>query len=188
MLVLKNTFSKISEGIPDEGDKEKNYPFKVSDDLDSMMTLADVFSVAESHLNENEILTNVHKWIKQESSAFMANILNNNATTVCEIVSALEKYHFLAEQGLKLSSLREKSFTVALIRKFMTDQGTFIDIAKKHMDVDSFYKLTNTMIHPEHSLGRLGGKSSGLIVASHILSDAAKKDTSLSKIKTPNTW
>ncbi|MDA3886267.1 MAG: nucleotidyltransferase domain-containing protein [Candidatus Delongbacteria bacterium] len=175
-------------GIPDEGDKEKNFPFKVSDDLDSMMTLADVFSVAERHLNENEILTNVHKWIKQESSAFMANILNNNATTVSEIISTLEKYHFLAEQGLKLSSLRQKSFTVALIRKFMTEQRPFIDVAKKHLDVDSFYKLTNTLIHPEHSLGKLGGKSSGLIVASHILLDAAKKESSLSNIKTPKTW
>ena len=174
--------------IPDEGEKEKNFPFKAPDDVDSMMTLTDVFSVAERHLNEKEILTNVHKWIKQESSAFMANILNNNATTVSEIISALEKYHFLAEQGLKLSRLRQKSFTVALIRKFMSDQGTFIDIAKKYIDVDTFYKLTNNLIHPEHSLGKLGGKSSGLIVASHILSDAAKEEKSLSKIKIPKTW
>ncbi|MDA3838856.1 MAG: nucleotidyltransferase domain-containing protein [Candidatus Delongbacteria bacterium] len=174
--------------IHDEGDKEKNFPFKALDDIDSMMTLKDVFSVAERHLNEKEILTNVHKWIKQESSAFMANILNNNATTLSEIISALEKYHFLAEQGLELSTLRQKSFTVALIRKIMSDQGSFIDVAKKHLDVCAFYKLTENLIHPEHSLGKLGGKSSGLIVASHILSAVSEKEKSLSKIKTPKTW
>ncbi|MBN2789049.1 MAG: nucleotidyltransferase domain-containing protein [Candidatus Delongbacteria bacterium] len=174
--------------IPDECVKEKNFPFKALEDIDSMMTLTDVFSVAERHLTEEEILTNVHKWIKQESSAFMANILNNNATTVSEIISALEKYHFLAEQGLELSGLRQKSFTVALIRKFMSDQRTFIDVAKKHLNVDSFYKLTNNLIHPEHSLGKLGGKSAGLIVASHILLEDSNNAKKVKNLKIPKTW
>ncbi|NOR45958.1 MAG: hypothetical protein GQ534_10270, partial [Candidatus Delongbacteria bacterium] len=125
--------------VPENMDNEHNCPYQLADDIDSMTLICEVFKVAEDNLNENEILSNIYKWIKQESSVFMSSILNNDASGMDELISALEKYHFLSEQGLELSQLREKSFRVALIRRFMSDQGDFIDIAKQHLKVSSFY-------------------------------------------------
>ncbi|MCK5759710.1 MAG: pyruvate, phosphate dikinase [Candidatus Delongbacteria bacterium] len=174
----------VSENI----ENDQNCPYQLADDIDSMTLICNVFEVAENHLSENEILSNIYKWIKQESSVFMSSILNNNASEMSDLISALEKYHFLSEQGLELSSLRERSFRVALIRRLMSDQGDFIDIAKQHLEVNLFYDLTNYLIYPEHSHGKLGGKGSGLIVADHILRDASKNIPSLENIKTPKTW
>ncbi|NOR44630.1 MAG: pyruvate, phosphate dikinase [Candidatus Delongbacteria bacterium] len=75
-----------------------------------------------------------------------------------------------------------------MIRRLMSDQGDFIDIAKQHLKVSSFYDLTHYLIYPDHSHGKLGGKSSGLIVADQILKDESKKIPALENIKTPKTW
>ena len=172
----------------DDGSKEKNFPYQLTDKIDSMKLICDTFKIAEKHLTENQLLSNIHKWIKQESSAFMSNIFNNNVATINDLVRALERYHFLSEQGLELSDLREKSVTVSLIIRLLTDQRDFIDIAKKHLKVSSFYDLANNLICPDHSHGKLGGKSSGLIVADHILQKSSENVPSLRSIKTPKTW
>ena len=76
---------------------------------------------------------------------------------------------------LELSEPREKSLRVALIRRLLTDQSGYIDIAKRFADFDSFNDMLSRVIHPIGSHGKLGGKSAGMLLAKQILTNHEKE-------------
>ena len=86
-----------------------------------------------------------------------------------DINNAIERYHHLAPQMLELSEAREKGLRVAMIRRILTDQSDYIDIAKRFVDVNSFNELMNKIISPVGSHGKLGGKSAGLFLAHQMI-------------------
>ena len=90
------------------------------------------------------------------------NILENPGSSLAEIADVIERYHNLMPRGAELAAPREKGFRVALIRRLLTDQPDFIDIAKKFIPVTDFYDLLHRVIYPAGSQGKLGGKSAGL--------------------------
>ncbi|MCB0317103.1 MAG: pyruvate, phosphate dikinase, partial [Calditrichaeota bacterium] len=79
-------------------------------------------------------------------------------------------------------------FRVALIRRLLTDQSQFINIAKHFIEVDDFYNLLHHIIFPAGSHGKLGGKSAGLFLATQILKKNLEQQELLGDIKTPKTW
>ncbi|MFC2122033.1 PEP/pyruvate-binding domain-containing protein, partial [Bacteroidota bacterium] len=105
-----------------------------------------------------------------------------------EIISAIERYNHLVQQGLELSTSREMSFRVALIRTFLSDQPLLIDIAKQNVCVNDFNKLIRHLIFPVGGRGKLGGKGSGLFIAKQIITKSEKHNELLANIKTPKTW
>ncbi len=50
------------------------------------------------------------------------------------------------------------SFRVALIRRLLSDQPGFINIAKQFIEVDDFNDLMHHIIYPVGSQGKVGGK------------------------------
>ena len=155
---------------------------------DVLSTSEEIFKFASQHLSEQEILDHIQRWMKEDRSNFLVNILENPGSSLAEITDAIERYHNLAPQGAELSAPREKGFRVSMIRRLLTDQADFIDIAKHFISVDDFYDLLHRVIYPVGSQGKLGGKSSGLFLASQVLKKAAKEHDLLSKIRTPRTW
>ena len=67
-------------------------------------------------------------------------------------------------------------------------QPEFIEVAKQFIQVDDFNELIDYLIYPTGSHGRLGGKSSGLILAHQILKDSTQENELLRDVKTPKTW
>ncbi|HAQ60874.1 TPA: pyruvate, phosphate dikinase [Candidatus Delongbacteria bacterium] len=168
--------------------KDNNFPMSVVETYDILNKSSHVFDIASRHISEEDILDSIQKWIKEDRSGFMVNILENMSSSLSEISNAIERYHHLSSQGLELSKPRAKSFRVALTRRILTDQPGFIEIAKEHVRVDDFNNLMKTIIHPADSHGKIGGKSSGLFLAQHILKNSsADKDLS-EKIKFPKSW
>ncbi|MBN1129114.1 MAG: nucleotidyltransferase domain-containing protein, partial [Chitinispirillaceae bacterium] len=82
----------------------------------------------------------------------------------------------------------EKRLRVSLIRRFFSDDVTFINIAKRFLEVPDFFDLVTRIIFPTDSNGRLGGKSTGLFFAWHILLRAMDREGLFRGIKTPKTW
>ena len=82
-------------------------------------------------LSQNEVLNNIQKWIKEDRSGFLINTLEDSGSSLTDISNSIERFHHLVPQGLELSSPREISFMVALIRRVLSDQPGFISIAKK---------------------------------------------------------
>ena len=138
-----------------------NRPFQrqASNDIFAMST--EVFAVASKYLRPNDILENIQKWIKEDRSSFLVDTLVNPGSSLDEIAAAIERYHFIARQGMELTDPREKWFRVALIRRILSDQVQFIEVAKRFIDIDDFYDFMNYVIHSVGSHGKLGGKSAG---------------------------
>ncbi len=168
--------------------KEMNRPYQRQAGSDLMEASYKIFEVAGNHLTKKDILSSIQKWIKEDRSGFLVNILEDSGSSLAEIGSAIERYHHLAPQGLELSQPREISFRVALIRRLLSDQPDFINIAKNFVNVDDFNDIMQRIIYPVGSHGKVGGKSSGLFLAKHILENAPDPDNLIKNIKIPKTW
>ena len=173
------------------GDKlfsEVNKPYQKQENRDMIKLAYEVFNLASQNMPEKEILEHIQKWSKEDKSGFLSEILENSGSSLADITSAIERYYHLGPNMMELSPPRKKSFTIALIRRLLTDQYDFINIAKNYISINDFNDLLHHIISPLGSYGRLGGKSSGLFLAKNILKKAAKHSELLSKIKTPKTW
>lgn len=167
---------------------EVNSPYQNQPDTDLLSASYQIFDLAAQHLSEKEILNRIQKWTKEDRSGFLSEILENMGSSLAEIIAAVERYHHLAPHVLELSKPREKSFKIALIRRILTDQPAFIDIAKNFISIDSFYDLLQHVIYPVGSHGKLGGKSAGLFVAHHIIQHTENSAERFGKVKIPKTW
>lgn len=176
----KNEERELLKGI--------NSPFSVKGTEDFMTISEDVFKIASKHLSEKEILSNIQKWVQEDKTGFLVSILENPGASLAEIISAIERYHHLKNKGLGLSHTREKGFRVSLTRRLLTDQPQFIKIAENYIGMESFYKLFNRIIFSSGGYGKLGGKSSGVILATEILKKSSAENKFLQDIKTPKTW
>ena len=167
---------------------ESNFPYQVMESTGGKLSTTAIFSLAERHLSEEEILANLRTWINEDNSGFMANTFENTGSTLLDLCGAIERYYYLVTQGSVLSPLREKAFRVSLIRRLFTDQTSLIDIAKQYIEIKNFHELIHSIISPPGSHGKLGGKSAGLFIAKKILSATGKSHQFLNEIKTPKTW
>ncbi len=167
---------------------DDNRPYKATEKDNPLLTSYKIFKVAGEHLNEQAILNNIQKWIREDKTRFFVEILENTGSSLVEISSAIERFHHLSTQGLKLSETRKISFRVSLIRRLLSDQPKFIEIAKKFISVDDFAELVQRIIYPIGSHGKIGGKSSGLFLASQILKKSDPDNELFKNIKTPKTW
>jgi pyruvate,water dikinase len=165
-----------------------NRPFQEQASGDILALSNEVFAIANKYLPPEDILDNIQKWIKEDRSSFLIDTLVNPGSSLAEIGSAIERYHFIAKQGIELTDPREKWFRVALIRRILSDQVQFIEVAKRFIDMDDFYDFMNRVIHSIGSHGKLGGKSSGLFLAAQMLKKTPRPEEFLSEIKTPKTW
>lgn len=168
--------------------KETNQPYQKSPTRDILSLSYEIYNIASDNLSQQEVLNSIQKWIKEDRSGFLINTLEDSGSSLSDISNSIERFHHLVPQGLELSSPREISFMVALIRRVLSDQPGFISIAKKFIEVDDFNDLLNAIIYPVGSHGKLGGKSSGLFLAEHIVKKSSKDNDLLKSIKTPKTW
>jgi hypothetical protein len=168
--------------------REENRPYQRQPDSDLLAISQEIFDVAAKHLSSKDIHDKIHKWIKEDRSGFMANVLENTGSSLMEICNAIERFYHLAPQGLELSGPREISFKVSLIRRLLSDQASIINVAKKFIKIGAFNDLIKNIISPMGSYGKLGGKSSGLFVSEHIIKKRAQGEELLEKIRIPKTW
>jgi pyruvate,water dikinase len=148
----------------------------------------EVFTIASRHLSRDEILDHIQKWSREDRFSFLFNVLINPGSSLAKISTAIERYHLLAEQGVELTESREKWFRVALIRRILSDLPHFIDVAQHYIEIDDFNDYLQKNIYSINSHGKLGGKSSGLFLATQILKSLSLENALLKDVKTPKTW
>jgi len=147
-----------------------------------------VFAIAADHLPDHEIAEHIQRWITEDRTDFLANILEIPGASLQEVVSALQRFQHLVPRGLELSPQRETAFKASLGRRFFSDQPQFINIVKRHVTLEEYGDLTQRLIMPPNSHGRLGGKAAGMILAESILTPAGAAYPILQGIRTPRTW
>jgi predicted nucleotidyltransferase len=186
---LLSTFGPELTAPHGDGCADSNSP-SLKQTRESIFAVSDqVFAVAAQHLNDADILEKLHKWIQENKLSFLIKALDSGNTPLGQIVDAILRYRALADGENALAKPTEQWLRVALIRRFFSDNIAFINLAKRHLNVADFFELVPRIIYPPGSNGRLGGKSTGLFLAQHLLRRAAEKgERLLTELKTPKTW
>ena len=148
----------------------------------------ETFRIASEHLSENEILTCVTSWIKEDKSSFLVRALEQLDTPLGEIIEAIERYRHAGIDETELSLATQKGLRVSLTRRFFSESLAFINVAKKVITVKDFCDLLGKVIFPPRCHGKLGGKSAGLFLAKKIVDRYAADGSVLRQVKVPRTW
>ena len=148
---------------------ESNRP-RGRDAAPSATALADqVFDLAAAHLSEDEIIACVYNWIKQDRASFLVNTLENYHTSISEVSDAIQRYQHAGQDEVELSPSTRKGLLVSLVRRFLSDQLEYINVAKNYVDIRDFHQLIQRMIYPARGHGKTGGKGAGLFLAYQII-------------------
>ncbi len=167
---------------------DENRPYQQQPSVDILQVSSQVFTLASQQLPQSTILENIQRWIKEDRSNFLVDVLVNPGSSLAEISAAIERFHLLTPQGIELTAPRERWFRTALIRRVMSDQPSFIKVAMNYLEIDDFSGFMRRVIYPTGSHGMLGGKSAGLFLASQILKRSPRERELLQGVKTPRTW
>ncbi len=173
---------------PEEGDYDENRPYQVQMAGNILEVCDQVFEIASKHLSRNVILDNIQMWTKEDRVGFLVGVLGNPNSSLADISLAIERYRLLAEQGIELTSPREIWLRVALIRRILSDQPHYIEVAQHFIEIDDFSDIMRRSIFPTGSHGKPGGKGSGLFLASRILKESSQDHEQIKNVKMPKTW
>jgi len=186
---LLDTFGSELATPSGEGGADSNFPSHKQTRASILAVSEQVFAMAARHLSPTEILENLHKWIQENKLSFLIKAVDSANTPLGQIVDAILRYRALIDSEAALAEPTEQWLRVSLIRRFFSDNTKFISLAKRHLEVADFFELAPRIIFPAGSNGRLGGKSTGLFLAQHLLRRAAEKGEKLFEgIKIPKTW
>ncbi len=147
----------------------------------------EVFRIARARFSDGEILDLIRRWMHEDKLGFLGRVVNRNLSLV-EVAGAIRRYHRLSPEGAMPLSASKQGIAVSLIRRFLGEQLEFINVAKNFIDVRDFYHLLKNVIFSAESHGKLGGKSSGLYLATQILKSKRGVSELLADVKTPKTW
>lgn len=148
----------------------------------------EAFQIAEKHLADNDILSFVTRWIKEDKASYLVRALEDQDSALGEIIEAVERYRHgvVGEEELSISA--RKGIRVSLIRRFFSENLDFINVAKEFIEVRDFYDLLDKIIFPPRCHGKLGGKSAGLFLARKIIEKSPDANARLREVKVPRTW
>lgn len=171
-----------------ESEFDANSPsFKQS--RENILEISDqVFVIAAGNLSDNEILQCLQKWIHENKTSFLIKTIDSGNTTLSAIIDAILRYRAITGDSMVLAPSTEKWMRVSLIRRFFSENIEFINIAKRHLEVSDFFDLVPRIIYHSGSNGKLGGKSTGLFLARHILLKQPDGERLFAGIKIPKTW
>ncbi len=147
----------------------------------------EIFEIASRNLSDEKILGLIQKWLQEEKLSFLVQVLNRDLL-LSEVGDVIRRYYHLPERERYMASQSLRGVKVALIRRFLSTQLEYINIAKEFVEVADFYHLFRNTIFTSTSHGRLGGKTAGLFLATQILKKKGEEDGLLRDVRVPKTW
>ncbi len=145
------------------------------------------FDLAGKHLSDEDILRHIMRWIQEDKLGFLAQVINRNLS-IADVADAIRRYYDMGPHDHEIQSPSKSGIQISLIRRFLSEQSSYIDTAKNFLDIRDFYDLLGKVIFSVESRGKLGGKSSGMILAGNIIRRKNEEHNVLKNIKIPKTW
>ena len=167
---------------------ETNYPYQFKVDTEAAGTLDSVFDIAEEYLDEEEVFSSIQNWIREDQTGFLVNMLVQPNRSLNDILSALDRYMQLADQGMELSEARRQSVQMSLIRRLLSSQENYLQSAKDHIEIKDFQHLSKRIIYQSSSHGKLGGKGAGIFLAKEVIHKSNRNKELLKQVNIPKTW
>ncbi|MFA7626414.1 MAG: PEP/pyruvate-binding domain-containing protein [Candidatus Kapaibacterium sp.] len=183
-------FKKLGSNLDyDVVSAEINRPSKKSVLMQSFKFGHEIFELASRYFNEEEIIQKIQKWIHEEKSHILIKLLANQNSSLTDLADAIRRYHSINPGGSEIGATPTRhGIVVALIRRFLTEQLEFIDIAKNYFWEEDFYYLLQKLIFPAESHGKIGGKGAGLLLARKIIEKSNNFTETLRSVRFPKTW
>lgn len=167
---------------------ETNVPACRLADDDAYLLSDRPFELAGRHLSHSEIVAHVQNWMQEDKASNFLRVLNNPRSPLPEIVDAMRRFQYGIPDKSVLRSSTLKTLRVSLTQRLLTEQIDFVRVAKEYMEIRDFAALSERMVLPAGSHGRLGGKSAGMILAYRILERANGSDRPIGEVRIPKTW
>ena len=172
----------------DTSREDENQPLPLGEPEDVEARASEVFQIAADHLTEAEILSSLQVWIKEDRVNFLIVALESMSTTLVDIVGAIERYQHTGVDSHDLSPATQAGLKAALIRRLLTDHPETLNVARRFVEIEDFIDLVRHTVVLPKSQGRLGGKSSGLFLATQILRRSPEGAELLRDVRVPKTW
>ncbi len=173
---------------PGQGTGEVNQPGRRSSEDELTQLRGDVFRLAAEHMPADEIEAAILRWVREDRAGNLVRPLTDVSLPLGRLGEAVRRYQQVRARDLHLSEAAAAGLRVSLIRRLITDRLDFINISKRHIDIDDFLALTEHIVGPQAGTGKLGGKSAGLFLAQQILKRATASHPELEDLSTPKTW
>ncbi len=158
-------------------------------DKTTLTTIADsVFEIAGKSLPDEEITERLKTWLTQERTRFLAISFENRNISLVKAIDEITRFFNIPKSEVYISPEEFLSIRTSLIRRFLSTNLQYINIAKNYITVRDFREILNDVAGPPDGSGKFGGKSAGLILATKILEHVINKHPELKDIKVPRSW
>ena len=145
---------------------------------------------------DNKLRASIHSIVQKYSAMFFTtkeieNIVNlvrkrEEAQTLDDITKLpgisfkvlamrLKEYCSLPKSGIELTLPEITGLKVSLIKKFISDQLEFINIAKKFFNISDIKSIIDNSFGADEEIGKIGGKAAGMILAHRIITKEKEK-------------
>ena len=148
----------------------------------------EVFRIAAVNLSEEDILRLLESWINEAKLGTLMYTVERQGSALAEIGEALSRFQKSGLGESELSHSAQMMLRVPLLRRYLTDQVNYINIAKNFVTLEDFHELSQRLIYTRDSHGKLGGKGAGVFLARKILQKAGSGHELLRDVRVPKTW
>jgi hypothetical protein len=168
---------------------DENRPLTLGGAAEDIEAVApEIFRIADTRLSEAETASCIQGWLREDRVDFLVQALETPYTSLVEIANAMDRFQHSGVISAELSLATRTGLITALVRRLLTDHLGFIHVARRYLEVEDFFDLiAHTVILPR-SHGRLGGKASGLLLASNIVRRSPDLQNLLAPLRVPRTW
>lgn len=146
------------------------------------------FQKARETLPSHEISRLLSLWMSQERTRFLSIITENPNATLQEIKEALDRFDKMTKSENPLSEDERVAIRVALARRFLSNNLSYIRIAKHYITIQDFYELSKYIAGSGRGIGKIGGKSAGMLLGYYVLKKESEKNEILKCVKLPRSW
>jgi predicted nucleotidyltransferase len=189
---VTNLLNKIAPSIDSDSsavDRRGIHMPNQRQDLDALVTIQkEVFEIAKECIPAEDISNLFANWMKQDKARPLLLQSQKTGIPLVEITAELSRFFDQPDAETAISPEDQMSIKTALIRRFFTERLEYVNVAKMFFDVADFDFLLDHMVGPAQGTGKLGGKSSGVLLAEKIIKEEMKKDDVLKDIAFPKNW
>jgi predicted nucleotidyltransferase len=158
-------------------------------DLDALVTIQkEIFEIAKESIPAEDISNLFANWMKQDKARPLLLQSQKTGIPLVEIAAELNRFFDQPDAEITISPEDQMSIKTALIRRFFTERLEYVNVAKMFFSVADFDFMLEHVVGPAQGTGKLGGKSSGVLLAEKIIKEEMKKDDVLKDIAFPKNW
>lgn len=185
--LLKNVFHEM-QWLQYETQGEVNFPLEKLPNVDVIKLRQILFMSANKQLTDKQIDDYINLWVYQGKTHQLIKIVDKKDLDVKEISKALTQYVKAIEKNQMSRESTKRWLKAELTRRFLSNDSKLISNIQKHVTIEAFIKLLDTFICSPRSMGRIGGKGTGLFIASEMIKAHHMETKDFANVKVPKTW